>query len=68
MIDNFFPLIVTFWGICVERNWRIFEDTEEDSDVICDRVKSWVVLWVHRDREFNNLFLSGMVRSWGLFL
>lgn len=49
------------------RNRRIFEDTEENSDVIWDRVKSWVTL-CHRDKEFSNLFLSNIVGSWGPFM
>ncbi|GMN54169.1 hypothetical protein TIFTF001_023291 [Ficus carica] len=47
-----------------ERNRRIFKDTEETSDVICDRVKSWVAIRVHHDKE-SCLFLCDIVRGWG---
>lgn len=56
-------VLVIFWGIWLEQNWRMFNESKKDSgDTWIE--KSWIALWVDRDKKFCYTFLSDLVRSW----
>lgn len=40
------------WSLWLEKNNRVFEDTNEGVDFIWDRVKHWVALWVYDTKDF----------------
>ncbi|PON60513.1 hypothetical protein TorRG33x02_284770, partial [Trema orientale] len=53
-----------FGAIWLERNKRIFEGSKECSDLLWDRVRYWVAIWLHDVKDFNNLPFSVVVRDW----
>ena len=58
----------TLWAIWLERNKQIFEEAEETSESIWDRIRLWVAIWVHVCKDFKSIPFSLLIREWNPFL
>lgn len=58
-------ILATFWGLWLERNSRIFEDQGENENIVWDKMKYWVRLWVYGDKELGKPSFSDFFRTCG---
>ncbi|EXB60653.1 hypothetical protein L484_016006 [Morus notabilis] len=58
----------TLRAIWLERKNQIFEDLEGDVNVVWDRVKFCVALWLYQVKRFHAFSFSDFPRSWDLVL
>ena len=63
-----FAVNATFWAIWLERNNRIFEDSEANFESIWDRIRLWVAIWIHVCKDFKSIPFSLIIRDWNPFL
>ena len=58
----------TLWAIWLERNKRIFEETEETIESTWNRIRLWVTIWLHVCEDFKSIPFSLLIRDWNPFL
>ncbi|XP_062094083.1 uncharacterized protein LOC133800133 [Humulus lupulus] len=60
-------VLATFWALWLERNNRLFEDISNSVETIWDKIKFWVATWVYRNKFFEGVPFSDLIRDWGNF-
>uniref|UniRef100_A0A803Q3Q5 Reverse transcriptase zinc-binding domain-containing protein n=1 Tax=Cannabis sativa TaxID=3483 RepID=A0A803Q3Q5_CANSA len=56
-------VFATFWAIWLERNTRIFEDSENLAEVVWDKIKFWTATLVFRTKHFEDLSFLDLSRD-----
>lgn len=50
------------WPLGIEINKGTLDDLREDVDIIWERIKFWVVLWVVNNKDFRNSMFPNLLR------
>ena len=60
-------ITATFWAIWLECNKRIFEDVQDPVEIIWDRIRLWVGIWLLSYKDFKSILFTLIIRDWNHF-